>query len=133
MSQVRISKRFFDDHQERDLPTPVVIKETARYYIIDSADPAFQDLLDDAMHYADANGPDDLPPGLKSSAKSVVAVASQYLSSVSILIKAAKSAAEVLKEYADDHENGSVRLGAYGAAKDARDIIIGAVKRVESR
>lgn len=52
MAQIKIPKRFFEDHSERDLPTPAVLRETKAYLVIDTADEAFPELVDDAKHYA---------------------------------------------------------------------------------
>jgi hypothetical protein len=51
MELVRIPKRFYQDHHERGLPTPEVIKSTALHYWIDLNDPATADLMDDANFY----------------------------------------------------------------------------------
>lgn len=63
---IRLPKLFFDDHWERELPTPVIIKETARHYFVSADDPAIPELLDDAEYYTDPYGPD--APWLKRSA-----------------------------------------------------------------
>ena len=65
---IRIPKRFYDDHVERDLPAPIVIKSTTKHYWIDSVGKAVVELLDDAEFYADADGP-DVDTGLRSSAR----------------------------------------------------------------
>lgn len=67
MRTVRLPKVFLDDHADRELPTPEIIRETARHYIV-ADDDAMPELWDDARHYADPNGPDELPPGLRSAA-----------------------------------------------------------------
>lgn len=69
---IKLPKVFFVDHRERDLDTPVVVKETARYYFVSKSDQALSELLDDARHYASQNGPDVIFAGLKSSAKATV-------------------------------------------------------------
>jgi len=51
MKLTRIPKRFFDDHFERGLPTPRVVKSTSMHYWIDVTDPSVPDLLDDADFY----------------------------------------------------------------------------------
>ena len=51
MKLTRIPKRFFDDHFERGLPTPPVVKSTSMHYWIDVTDPSVPDLLDDADFY----------------------------------------------------------------------------------
>ena len=53
MNLIRIPTRFFEDHQERELPTPEVHKATKSHYWISADDPALPELLNDAEHYAD--------------------------------------------------------------------------------
>ena len=50
---IRIPKMFFDDHQSRDLDTPIVYRETGKHYYIKRDDPALLELIDDANYYAD--------------------------------------------------------------------------------
>ena len=69
---IRIPKRFFDDHAERDLDTPAIIRETKNHYYIRSDDPFVDELRDDAEFYAAEHGPDLLPPGLKASARATL-------------------------------------------------------------
>ena len=70
MQFVQVPKKFFDDHAERELPTPHVIRETSRYYLVNRDDEAVPELIDDAMHYAD--GVDQADRGLIASAKAVL-------------------------------------------------------------
>jgi hypothetical protein len=51
-AQIRIPKKFYDDHVERDLPAPEIIRSTASHYWIENTDPAMAELTDDANHYA---------------------------------------------------------------------------------
>lgn len=53
-----IPRVFFDDHAERDLPTPAVLRETKRTVTISLDDPNTPELIDDAQHYAHPDGPD---------------------------------------------------------------------------
>ena len=66
----RIPRKFYDDHCERDLPAPALIwgAPFAKQYIIAKDDPNLPELINDAEYYADANGPDMAPPGLKQAA-----------------------------------------------------------------
>lgn len=71
-SLISLPSRFFDDHDERELPTPRVIKRTTRLVQVRLDDPALPELLADALHYAHPDGPgEDMPEyrGLKRSAK----------------------------------------------------------------
>lgn len=51
---IRIPKRFYDDHIERDLPAPKVSKTTkAHYYIPADQTDELSELLSDAEFYSD--------------------------------------------------------------------------------
>jgi hypothetical protein len=67
---IRIPKRFLDDHLERDLPTPEIVRETSLHYFIASGDPAIGELIEDARHYAD--GLDEAPRGIVMSARATL-------------------------------------------------------------
>ena len=52
--KLRIPKRFYKDHVWRDLPTPAIVRETARHYFIDTEDIAkLAELYSDAQYHAD--------------------------------------------------------------------------------
>jgi hypothetical protein len=70
---IRIPLKFYRDHFERELPTPVPLKQTARYVWIDTNDPAFDELVDDAEHYAHRWGPDGCPD-MVAAAKSLLRI-----------------------------------------------------------
>ena len=71
MKTIRIPKKFWHDHDNRDLDTPVVLRETKAHFFIAGDDPANSELLSDAEFYAAPWGPDDFEGafGLKSSAR----------------------------------------------------------------
>jgi len=48
---IRIPRRFYDDHFDRDLDSPAILKETKAHYWIDRTDPATRELLSDALFY----------------------------------------------------------------------------------
>lgn len=48
---VRIPKKFLEDHAERDLPGPLVLRETQSHYYVSAADHAVGELIDDANYY----------------------------------------------------------------------------------
>lgn len=73
---IRLPKRFFDDHAERDLDTPAIVRETKAHYFVRANDPALDELREDAEFYAAEHGPDLLPPGLKASAHATFAALS---------------------------------------------------------
>ena len=51
-----ITKRFYQDHCERDLPAPDVVKETKNHFFIDATEnEAMAQLRSDAWFYADGN------------------------------------------------------------------------------
>jgi hypothetical protein len=52
----KITKRFYVDHVERDLPAPDVVKETKTHLWIDSTEnDAMAELRADAWFYAEGN------------------------------------------------------------------------------
>lgn len=61
MKLIKIPQMFFDDHRDRFLPTPKIIKESKTNYWIyaDKNDPGYIDLIEDVEMYADIDGPDD--------------------------------------------------------------------------
>lgn len=75
---IRIPHRFYFDHLERDLDSPRVIRTTKSHLHIDPADPALDELLDDARFYAGTPGQPgidaDTPElrGLVASARATV-------------------------------------------------------------
>lgn len=73
MPLIRIPKRFFRDHSERDLPTPRVVCSTGQHFWIDAGDPHLPELRDDATFYAGADGPDLADaPGLRAAAQGLL-------------------------------------------------------------
>jgi hypothetical protein len=71
MARISLPRKFYWDHFERDLPTPEMVQSTKTSILVEDADPALTDLLEDAEYYA-SDAMDQLPPGLKSSAKATV-------------------------------------------------------------
>jgi len=51
---IRIPRKFYDDHEERGLPAPAVLKATSRHYWIDALSRDLDELLSDARYYAEA-------------------------------------------------------------------------------
>ena len=68
---IRIPKGFYQDHADRDLPTPEVVRCTSRHLYVRSDDPALPELLNDAEYYSDPHGP-WAGIGLRSSALATV-------------------------------------------------------------
>jgi hypothetical protein len=56
MVRVRIPKIFYNDHRDRDLPSPVVVNESKSHYWIDASDPDISELLSDATYYSTSVG-----------------------------------------------------------------------------
>ena len=48
-----IRTSFYNDHEKRGLPSPIVYAERKGGSLIDTDDPVFADLLSDARRYAD--------------------------------------------------------------------------------
>lgn len=73
MKTIKLPPAFYDDHDERDLPTPEDVGNAKSYVLVRADDPALRELLDDAEHYAHPYGPDgEGLGGLRSSAKATV-------------------------------------------------------------
>jgi hypothetical protein len=68
MANVKIPRMFFEDHAQRDLPTPTIVGKVRGGYIIDTNDKAYDELLNDAAYYAHPDGPDQCPE-VKAAAK----------------------------------------------------------------
>lgn len=72
---VKLPKRFFEDHKERDLDTPNVAKETKANVWVHANDPYLADLRSDAQYYsdmADMGALDKYHFGLARSAKATL-------------------------------------------------------------
>jgi hypothetical protein len=70
---IKLPPAFYDDHDERGLPTPEDVGNAKSYVLVRADDPALRELLDDAEHYAHPYGPDgEGLGGLRSSAKATV-------------------------------------------------------------
>jgi hypothetical protein len=72
MRLITIPPSFYDDHIERDLPAPPIIRQVRGRYEIDADHADAAELLDDARHYASPNGPDCITLGLRMSARATV-------------------------------------------------------------
>lgn len=73
MKTIKLPPAFYDDHDERDFPTPEDVGNAKSYVLVRADDPALRELLDDAEHYAHPYGPDgEGLGGLRSSAKATV-------------------------------------------------------------
>ena len=69
---VRIPRRFLDDHEERDLDTPEIVKSTKAHYWIRKDDPALPELVNDAEYYIDPLGPGESCHGLRIAAHALL-------------------------------------------------------------
>lgn len=69
MKTVKVRATFFNDHHERGLPCPKIVKDQGSKYVVALDDPHLPELLSDAEFYADDYGPDNIPAGLKASAR----------------------------------------------------------------
>jgi hypothetical protein len=70
---IKLPPAFYQDHDERDLPTPEGIGKAKSYVLVRADDPALPELLNDAEFYAHPYGPDaEGLSGLKASAKATV-------------------------------------------------------------
>lgn len=67
----RIPRTFYDDHVNRELPAPPVVRKTKTHYWIDADHEHAEELADDAEVQIDiAEGPEYL--GLRSSARATL-------------------------------------------------------------
>lgn len=74
-SLIRVPAKFYQDHDERECePFCEPVKRSSRYVWLRPDDPGLAELLDDARHYADEFGPDELggDGSLKRSAAATV-------------------------------------------------------------
>lgn len=69
---IDLPAKFWQDHDERALPAGKLIKVVGNRVRIECTEEELAEILDDAKFYSDVNGPDQLPPGLKASAKATV-------------------------------------------------------------
>ena len=72
---IKLPKRFFQDHQERDLDTPTVVKENSRNVWVNANDPHLAELKSDADYYSlmwDMGSFDKWLIGIARSAKATV-------------------------------------------------------------
>ena len=74
METVKIGKAFLNDHRDRDLPIPNIVKETKRnYYIeIDWDNEGYADLYSDAEYHSDPKEFDSHYFGLCMAARAIV-------------------------------------------------------------
>ena len=72
LATIKVPQRFIDDHDERALPTPHIVARTKKHYWIATDDPAFDELVDDAYHYA-LGGLDAAPVGVVLAARWLIA------------------------------------------------------------
>ena len=102
---VRLPRVFFDDHEERGLPSPQVVKATKPLYWVAATDPVLPELLSDAEHYCDPNGPDtEGLGGLKRSAKATVkAITTAYLGAEAELSAMCKTYWENVRKKGEDY------------------------------
>ena len=68
---IRIPRFFYDDHEERDLPTPPAIKANKRHVWIDLEHEDVHELLSDADFYGNSGGW-DCGTGLGNSARATI-------------------------------------------------------------
>jgi hypothetical protein len=75
MKTYDVPSRFYFDHKYRDLPSGRIIKELARTVRVELNQEEYDELLDDAKHYAETFSGFDVEPylrGLAASARATV-------------------------------------------------------------
>lgn len=66
--KVEIPFAFYRDHVERDLPAPPILANIGKHHIqIDACHWDFDELVNDAKHYAHLNGPDCCPEVVRAA------------------------------------------------------------------
>lgn len=51
-ASIRVPRKFYDDHIERDLEAPAVLRRTKHHYFIDALSPYLEEFLNDAEYYS---------------------------------------------------------------------------------
>lgn len=69
---IRLPRRFFIDHLERDLETPEIHRETLTHVWVSPDDPALPELESDAEYYSDPAGFERVYFGLCMSARATL-------------------------------------------------------------
>jgi len=52
-AMIRVPRKFYDDHVDRDLPAPGILRSTKTHYYIDALSRDLDELLDDAKYYTE--------------------------------------------------------------------------------
>jgi hypothetical protein len=82
METIRITKMFYFDHVERDLPAPPIVKETKSHIWIDATSTHLNELWSDASFYADSHSFDV-----------------EFGSSLAALVRSAKATEKAITSY----------------------------------
>jgi hypothetical protein len=76
---IRLPWRFYRDHEERALPSGVVVKQSAAHVLVACTDDELAEIESDARFYADEHGPDgEGLSGIKSSARATIRAIEAY-------------------------------------------------------
>ncbi|WP_224962601.1 hypothetical protein [Geomonas subterranea] len=67
--RIKLPARFFFDHMERDLPPGTIVHAGKALVDVEVTPTELEEIESDALYYADRDGPDGQPDGLKESAK----------------------------------------------------------------
>ena len=90
---IRIPLLFYEDHENRDLPTPTAIRQTKRHVWIDLNDEHVPELISDADYSSDEGGfdPDPHLRGICRSAKATIkAIATEAAANAALNLDARK-------------------------------------------
>jgi len=49
---IQLPRKFYDDHTERDLPTPIAVRKNSKSVWVDVGDASLPELIEDAEYYA---------------------------------------------------------------------------------
>tara|TARA_Y100001937_G_C6873412_1_gene221599 strand:+ start:165 stop:482 length:318 start_codon:yes stop_codon:yes gene_type:complete len=105
MKTIKIGKRFYDDHCERDLIAPTIIRQTKTHYLVDGTDnEALRELLSDADYYKESAWFDPEYFGLCRSAAATHAAIINHLKNIK-----AKEIVDTPKLYVKKADRGYIQ------------------------
>jgi hypothetical protein len=70
--KLRLPRKFYEDHEERDLPSGTVLSRTQKRVLIEADQDTVDEILSDAKYYSNEWGPDCIERSLKVSALNTV-------------------------------------------------------------
>ena len=99
---VCIPKRFYDDHVDRDLPAPEIVRETQQHYFIDATSEHLDEFLCDANHFAD--------PVWRIKAQRKVCFDFEFGTYLAALIRSARATERAVEKHLRTNQLGDSKL-----------------------